>query len=79
MKSCSYTLNEKTYKNIDVEFFDKNFYVPLKFDNDQNYEMAAMNYRGLVLASKGPNNRDTGEDGYLNDEETGEEPSKIYF
>lgn len=40
--------------------------------------MAAMNYRGLILASKGPNNRDLEEDGYMNDE-IANEPSKIYY
>jgi hypothetical protein len=39
-----------------------------------------MNYRGFVLASKGPNNRESDENGYLKDEDAGEEqPSYIYF
>jgi len=39
----------------------------LKLENEYFFELAAMNYRGIVLASKGPNGREPDEDGYMND------------
>lgn len=67
MKASSFAQDEKTYSTVEVEFFDKNFHAMIKLDNEFHLEIAAMNYRGLVLASKGPNSREPDEDGYMNE------------
>lgn len=46
----------------------------IKLEDQYRFEMASMNYRGVVLASRGPNNRELDEDGYAEDE-----PSRLYF
>jgi hypothetical protein len=73
VKATSYAQDDKTFRSIEVEFFDR-IYSMIKLDNEHHFEMAAMNYRALILASKGPNNRDPDEEGYVNDQE----PSRIY-
>jgi chromosome transmission fidelity protein 4 len=58
---------------IEFEFFDSTFYKKFKMPNAQRYAMATLNYRGCVLASKGPNDID--DDGYV----AGEGKSIIFF
>ena len=43
---------EFEYTSVDVDFSNKTFHRNLMFRDDYNYSMAAMNYSGLVLASK---------------------------
>ncbi|CAD8097954.1 unnamed protein product [Paramecium primaurelia] len=48
---------------IEFEFFDSTFYKKFKISNQQRYAIGTLNYRGCVLASKGPNDLD--DQGYL--------------
>lgn len=51
------------------------FYKKFKLQNSKNYSMASMNYRGCVLASKGPN--DVNQEGYLENDNDGN--STVFF
>ena len=44
---------EFQFTSIDVEFFNKNFHRNLVINDDYGVTMAAMNYSGMVIASKG--------------------------
>lgn len=44
--------NEVQYTSIDVEFTNKNFHRNLMFNDDYGAQMAAINYSGMILASK---------------------------
>ena len=43
---------ELQYTSVDVEFTNKNFHRNLMFNDDYGAEMAAINYSGLILASR---------------------------
>ena len=43
---------ELQYTSVDVEFSNKNFHRNLMFNDDYGAELAALNYSGLVLASR---------------------------
>jgi hypothetical protein len=58
VKASKYVVDERTLRTIEVTFHDKYLHTPISLDNDRKYELAALNYCGLVLASKGPNNGD---------------------
>lgn len=62
----------KNTKIIEFEFFDSTFHRKFKLENSENYCLATMNYRGCVVACKGPN--DLNKDGYSENEK-----SIIYF
>ncbi|CAK83745.1 unnamed protein product (macronuclear) [Paramecium tetraurelia] len=63
----------KNTNMIEFEFFDSTFYKKFKISNQQRYAIGTLNYRGCVLASKGPNDLD--EQGYL----VGDGKSIVFF
>ena len=60
------SLRSEKITSIDVDFSNKNFHRNLVLSDDYQVSMAALNYSGMLLASKGS---DTNEDEYENDEE----------
>lgn len=62
----------KTTKVIEFEFFDSLFYRKFRLENNENFSLGSMNYRGCVVACKGPN--EVGKEGYAENEK-----SVIYF
>jgi hypothetical protein len=62
---------------IEVQFEDKNFYKQFKIKNSNNYSLAALNYRGLVLASKGQS--DANDNEYQKEDENLDLISRVYF
>ena len=76
---------ELNYVSIDVEFMNKAFHRNLSLNDDYGVSMAAINYSGMIVASKGEETdldkyeEDEEDEDMLDDEKKNKKKSNIYF